>query len=353
MRGNRAAVIVASVALALCACKARVPVEAACAAGPDAAGPAAAADVPRLILCDVKAPPETQVYLEVPDGPRLGDIWTDASGAGRITVYAHSLQDPAVMLVGINPKFKESRKRLTLPEELIYTVETRDSGQSLTFVVHACPRCSATLGGVEMARAEDGTLRRTLAFGDLAPEQLRDMEIKADLVVTADGRRSAPDPQYGRFSSEMTELLSKQLGTPGTALEWAAPLQRGAGPRPGLLVGGGDYSRTITGINGLKRVGDAEIIVLREEGSSSIESCGPYGYMYTYVQRMRSFAKLEAFEAKTGKSLGKQTINGGMPRYCRETEMIQTWNGMPTGGSIYGDDPPPQKITDWIAGLKL
>ena len=145
-----------------------------------------------------------------------------------------------------------------------------------------------------------------------------------------------------------TEALAASLRARGTPLPFAAALT--AAPRPGVLV----TTSSLAPIGGLVKLGDAQIVVFAEDqDEDQLEMCGLYEVngVPTTVIRWRSRRDVEAFEARTGRSLGKKTLRGSTPRGCRDYEMVGKIEASLLPGQINGSPIDEAAIGAWVASL--
>ena len=193
-------------------------------------------------------------------------------------------------------------------------------------------------------------------IGDLGAEEV-DHFPERQYRLTVANERGESLAETLRFAPSDDELhaLREQIRQRGAPLAWASPYQH-KGPRPGILVDRSDYSGiTLRPLGGLKKISEAQVVVFAEpQDRVDLGSCGIYqnsqGAMVP-LGRVRMHRDVEAFEARTGRSIVKKTIYGSAPRECREREKFNSIDGTPLPDAIEGSNVDAAALSAWVDSL--
>ena len=134
----------------------------------------------------------------------------------------------------------------------------------------------------------------------------------------------------------------------GRGMPWAAPLAERP-PWPAVVTvtpDPRDPREHIRGLGGLARIRDAQFIVIEEPGEDRGTCPGLYKESgsggLTLVDRVTSWSRLTAFEARTGKKLGQKKLSGPRPSCPSSTFDLR----------VVGNRPDDHAIEAWLSTLK-
>ncbi len=169
---------------------------------------------------------------------------------------------------------------------------------------------------------------------------------------------AAPTGERVTVTRDVAASAVKMFAEVGRGLPWMAAHQPAAGPRPTLIVARGP-SPAFAGANGLRRVGDAELIAVVEHEQVDAGSCPGLGYCPPdqivmgsqfrqrckvaagRLQRWRLRSQVELLVARTGERIAGRSFDGPIP-VCPEV-----FDFASKSRSVPGE-PPMAAIAGWL-----
>jgi hypothetical protein len=291
--------------------------------------------------CDVETAPFRRVVVQVPRDGRvaLEERPSGEYGRAKINIVLEGVDYDATELEFqvLGKDAPVARQKVAIPGGVRFrgSATARDDG--IEVQVDTCARCAVEIAG---APREGG--RALIPYLDLPP-----IDGSASIpiaVVAPDGRRVESHVSAGVDDAALQRLAAQLDAVAKTPLPWAAERQPGPG-RPILVAG----DTKLTAANGLTRLRDAEIVVVRRYKERS-ESC-PFAYQdsdgnYTFGVRFHYSAELTAYEARTGKKLADKKFRGKPPGPCPRKVTSDIGHVV-----VLGDKPDENEITAWLATL--
>ena len=229
-----------------------------------------------------------------------------------------------------------------------FRLDTRHADDAVHVAYTLCPGCTIELDGGKLATETSGSGTLIIRAEDLSPKYYAGAGAPKLIltIVTASGER------FDERLTVSTAMLLDRMGPAlragaGGGLAWSAPLA-GAPPWPAILTelpAGSDPRERLRALGGLTKVRDAQIVVIAESGEDGGQCPGLYrderGDRMT-IYRATPWSRVVAFEARTGKEMGRTKLMGKR-RPCPSS----TWEPR-----VDGDPPDDRAIEKWLATLK-
>jgi hypothetical protein len=170
---------------------------------------------------------------------------------------------------------------------------------------------------------------------------------------------SAPGGERTSLTQEVNASGTKMFATPERGLPWLAAHQRGAGPRPTLIILR-DAKPPYAAAGGLTRVGDAELIAVAEQERVSAGDCPGPGFCPPdkvidlpeggqrcavpagKLLRLRLRSRVVLREARTGAVIDERTFEGAVPSCPKQFDFVAGKTPVVEGV------PPFDAISAWV-----